>query len=160
MGPAPTVFSRPVSGVMPLGADIGALGGASEVTTGPAGRAGGRARGGSGTVGIYGVIAYTSAQRAGEMATRLALGAKPVEVFWLMMRRGFLLVAVGVAFGLAAAYAGGRAVASTVYGVDATDATVLVTAAVVVVVVAWIATAIPARNAARTDPILALRGGA
>ena len=77
-----------------------------------------------------------------------------------MMRRGFLLVAVGVAFGLAAAYVGGRAVASTVYGVDATDATVLVMAAVVVVVVAWIATAIPARNAARTDPILALRGGA
>src|SRR5207245_5002954 len=111
-------------------------------------------------VGIYGVIAYASAQRAGEMATRLALGAAPVEVFWLVMRRGLLLVAVGVAFGLAAAYAGGRAVASTLYGFDATDASVLVTATAIVAVVAWLATAIPARQAARTDPILALRGGA
>ena len=109
-------------------------------------------------VGIYGVIAYASAQRIGEIATRLALGATPTEVFWLMMRRGQGLAAVGIVIGLAAAYAGGRSVASMVYGVHASDPLVLVSATVVVVLITWIATAIPARRASRTDPILALRG--
>jgi putative ABC transport system permease protein len=108
-------------------------------------------------VGIYGVIAYASAQRLGEIATRLALGATPVEVFWLMMRRGQWLAAIGVAIGVAAAYAGGRAVASTVYGIHASDPVVLVTATIVVVAITWVATAIPARRASRIDPILALR---
>ena len=80
------------------------------------------------------------------------------HVFWLMMRRGQWLAAAGVASGLAAAYAGGRTVASTVYGINASDPIVLLTATVVVVVITWVATAIPARRAARIDPILALRG--
>jgi putative ABC transport system permease protein len=109
-------------------------------------------------VGIYGVIAYAAAQRLGEIATRLALGATPAEVFWLMMRRGHGLAAVGVAIGLAAAYVGGRTVASMVYGVHASDPIVLASATVVVVLITWVATAIPARRAARIDPILALRG--
>src|SRR5258706_4876437 len=109
-------------------------------------------------VGIYGVIAYASAQRLGEMATRLALGASPGQVFWLLMRRGQMLAAVGVVIGLSAAYAGGRAVASLVYGIHASDPIVLATATLVVVVITWIATAIPARRAARIDPILVLRG--
>jgi len=108
-------------------------------------------------VGIYGVIAYVSAQRLGEIAMRLALGATPTEVFWLMMRRGVWLAMAGVVIGLAAAYAGGRAVASMVYGVHASDPLVLATATAVVVVIAWVSTAIPARHAARTDPVLALR---
>jgi predicted permease len=108
-------------------------------------------------VGIYGVIAYASAQRLGEIATRLALGATPAEVFWLMMRRGQGLASVGVAIGLASAYVGGRTVASMVYGVYASDPIVLASATVVVVLITWVATAIPARRAARIDPILALR---
>ena len=109
-------------------------------------------------VGIYGVIAYASAERLGEIATRLALGATPSQVFWLMMRRGHWLAAAGAAIGLAAAYAGGRAVASTVYGLQASDPMVLASATAVVAAITWIATAIPARRAARIDPILALRG--
>jgi ABC-type antimicrobial peptide transport system permease subunit len=109
-------------------------------------------------VGIYGVIAYASAQRMGEIATRLALGATPSDVFWLMMRRGQWLAVTGVAIGLAAAYAGGRTVASLVYGVHASDPIVLVTATIVVVAIAWMATAVPARRASRTDPVLVLRG--
>jgi putative ABC transport system permease protein len=109
-------------------------------------------------VGIYGVIAYASAQRQGEIATRLALGATPNQVFWLMMGRGQWLAAAGVAIGLTAAYAGGRAVASAVYGIHASDPIVLATATVVVVAITWVATAIPARRAARIDPVLALRG--
>jgi len=109
-------------------------------------------------VGIYGVIAYASAQRLGEMATRLALGASPGQVFWLLMRRGQTLAALGVVIGLSAAYAGGRAVASMVYGIHASDPLVLATATLVVVAITWVATAIPARRASRIDPILALRG--
>jgi putative ABC transport system permease protein len=109
-------------------------------------------------VGIYGVIAYASAQRVGEIATRLALGATPTQVFWLMMRRGQLLAVAGVLIGLAAAYAGGRAASSAVYGIRASDPFVLLTATVMVVLITWIATALPARRAARIDPILALRG--
>jgi putative ABC transport system permease protein len=109
-------------------------------------------------VGIYGVIAYASTQRLGEIATRLALGATPMEMFWLMMRRGQGLAAVGVVLGLVSAYAGGRTVASMVYGVHASDPIVLLSATVVVVLITWIATAIPARRASRTDPVLVLRG--
>src|SRR5205807_9445278 len=105
-------------------------------------------------VGIYGVIAYASAQRIGEIATRLALGATPRQVFWLLMRRGQGLAAVGVVIGLAAAYAGGRTVATLVYGIHASDPLVLAAATLVVVSITWAATAIPARRAARIDPIL------
>jgi ABC-type antimicrobial peptide transport system permease subunit len=109
-------------------------------------------------VGIYGVIAYVSALRLGEIATRLALGATPTQVFWLLMLRGQWLAAVGVVIGVAAAYAGGRAVGSLVYGIRAADPLVLATATLVVIAITWIATAIPAGRAARTDPVLALRG--
>jgi putative ABC transport system permease protein len=109
-------------------------------------------------VGIYGVIAYASAQRLGEIATRLALGATPGQVFWLLMRRGQWLALAGVCIGLGAAYAVGRAAASLVYGLRASDPFVLATATFVVVAIAWVATAIPANRASRTDPILALRG--
>jgi putative ABC transport system permease protein len=109
-------------------------------------------------VGIYGVIAYASSQRIGEIATRLALGATPAEMFWLMMRRGQWLTVAGVAIGVAAAYAGGRAVSSLVFGLRASDPLVLTGATLVVVVLTWIATAIPARHASRTDPVLVLRG--
>jgi ABC-type antimicrobial peptide transport system permease subunit len=109
-------------------------------------------------VGIYGVIAYASAQRLGEIATRKALGATPTQVFWLLMHRGHWLAAAGVMIGLAAAYAGGRAVASLVYGIQSSDPIVLTTATLVVITITWVATAIPARRAAHTDPILALRG--
>jgi putative ABC transport system permease protein len=109
-------------------------------------------------VGIYGVIAYASTQRLGEIATRLALGATTGQVFWLMMRRGQSLAFVGVVIGLIASYAGGRAVASILYGVHASDPLVLLSATAVVAAITCLATALPATRAARTDPILALRG--
>ena len=109
-------------------------------------------------VGISRVRANASAQRLGEIATRLALGATPAQVFWLMMRRGQSLAAVGLVTGLVVAYAGGRTAASVVYGIRASDPLVLTSAAVVVLLITVVATALPARRAARTDPILALRG--
>jgi putative ABC transport system permease protein len=109
------------------------------------------------SVGIYGVIAYVSAQRIGEIATRLALGASPADVFWLMMRRGQQLAIAGVVVGLGAAYAGGRAVAGTVYGIRASDPVVLASATAVVALITIVATAIPAIRASRVNPITALR---
>jgi predicted permease len=109
-------------------------------------------------VGIYGVIAYASAQQLGEIATRLALGATPLEVFWLMMRRGQALAIVGAGVGLAAAYAGGRVVAAFAYGIRAADPFVLTMALGVVLIITAVATAIPATRASRVDPVEALRG--
>jgi putative ABC transport system permease protein len=109
-------------------------------------------------VGIYGVIAYAAAQRLGEIATRLALGATPTQVFWLMMRRGQLLAIAGVVIGLLVTYQVGRSVSSLVYGVRAADPLVLASATLIVIVMTSIATALPARRAARVDPIRALRG--
>lgn len=108
-------------------------------------------------VGIYGVIAYASAQRVGEIATRLALGASPSQVFWLMMRRGQTLAAFGVAIGVAAAYGAGRSAATLVYGIHASDPIVLASATAVVALITSAATAIPALRAARLDPVRALR---
>lgn len=108
-------------------------------------------------IGIYGVIAYASAQRRDEFATRLALGASSGRVFGLVMRSGQRLAVAGVVLGLAAAYGGGRLVASRVYAMRAADPLVLIAAAVVVAVVALLATVVPALRASRIDPIRALR---
>jgi len=108
-------------------------------------------------VGIYGVIAYASAQRRGEMAIRLALGSTPSGVFWLMMRRGQRLAATGIVIGLAATYAGGLAVSRLVYGLHASDPIILASASVVVALTTWIATAIAAHRTASADPVKALR---
>jgi predicted permease len=108
-------------------------------------------------IGIYGVIAYASAQRREEFATRIALGASGRRVFGLVMNRGQRLAVAGVVLGLAGAYAGGRVVASRVYAMRASDPMVLLGAVVIVGVVAVLATMIPALRASRTDPVRALR---
>jgi putative ABC transport system permease protein len=108
-------------------------------------------------VGIWGVVAYTSAERRGEVATRIALGASTNDVFMLMLRQGGRLTVAGTLVGLVVAYAAGRVVAGSIYAMRASDPTILVTAAVVVTVITLIATAIPAAAAARVDPIVALR---
>jgi predicted permease len=108
-------------------------------------------------VGIYGVIAYTAAQREGELATRLALGASPGDIFRLMMSAGRRLAIVGAALGLFGAYAAGRIVASRVYEMRANDPIVLVSAAAVVAVITFLATAVPAVRASRLNPTRALR---
>lgn len=108
-------------------------------------------------IGIYGVIAYASAQRREEIATRIALGASAGRVFRLVMGTGQRLAIVGVVVGLAGAYAGGRLVASRVYAMRAADPVILLAAAVIVAAVALLATMIPAVRASRLDPVRALR---
>jgi putative ABC transport system permease protein len=108
-------------------------------------------------VGIYGVIAYGAAQRRNEAAIRLALGATPRNVFWLMFKQGRTLAVIGATIGLVAAYVGGRMVSSVLYEVRASDPMVLGGATALVVGIALVATVIPAYLAARISPAQVFR---
>jgi predicted permease len=108
-------------------------------------------------VGIYGVIAYAATERRNEVATRLALGATPSNVFFLVLRQGRLLAGVGAIIGLALAYVAGRAVSSRLYAVQASDPVILGLAGGLVLGIALLATMIPAIRAARLDPARVLR---
>lgn len=108
-------------------------------------------------IGVYGVIAYAIAQRVREVAIRLALGATAAEVFWLTFVRAQVIAVAGGLGGLVLAYPTGRVLASTLYEVRAADPVILLPATLIVGAVAVLATVIPARRAARVDPIVALR---
>jgi putative ABC transport system permease protein len=108
-------------------------------------------------IGIYGVIAYASAERSREFATRMALGASSSNVFWLLAGQARVLAAVGGVLGVATAYATGRLASSWLYEVRASDPMILAGAFVIVVAVTVFATVIPARRVSRTDPANALR---
>jgi len=110
-----------------------------------------------GAIGLYGVVAFNVARRTAEMGVRMALGAVPGDVLALVMKEVGWLVASGSAIGLAAAWMLGRYVQSQLFGVTARDPLVFAGAAVVLAVVAMMAGFIPARRAARIDPIVALR---
>jgi putative ABC transport system permease protein len=109
-------------------------------------------------VGIYGVVAYAVSERRGEMATRLALGATPRSVFWLVMKQGAILAAIGTAVGLVVAYVSGQIVASRVYVIRASDPLMLSAAIVLVVAITVLATMIPAWRASRLAPSKVLHG--
>ena len=108
-------------------------------------------------IGIYGVIAYASAERSRELATRMALGASSSNVFWLLAGQARVLTLVGGVLGLGTAYATGRLASSWLYEVRASDPMILAGAFVIVVAVTVCATVIPARRVSRTDPANALR---
>ena len=108
-------------------------------------------------VGIYGVVAWSVAERTHEIGVRMALGAARSSVFSLVLRRAMLLAVAAVAAGAAAAYALARVLASVIYGVSPTDAGVFTGVAALLAMVAFAATWIPARRATRVDPVEALR---
>jgi putative ABC transport system permease protein len=108
-------------------------------------------------VGIYGVMAYTVAQRTQEIGIRVALGATPGSVLSMVVRQGMQLVGLGLAVGLAASLLLTRLVSSMLYGISATDVPTFAAIAAVLAAVALIAIIIPARRATRVDPMLALR---
>jgi len=108
-------------------------------------------------VGIYGVIAYASAQRVGEVATRMALGATPSDMFWLLMDQGRVLALVGTGVGLAVAYAAGKAGSSLLYEVRASDPVILIAATVLVLAITSLAILLPARRVSRIEPSRILR---
>ena len=108
-------------------------------------------------VGLYGITSYTVTRRKGEVAIRMALGAPRDAVVWLMLRDEAVLLAVGMAMGLAASLAAGRLVTSLLFGVRPRDPAQLLGAAAILAVATAVAAYVPARRAARLDPMAALR---
>jgi len=108
-------------------------------------------------IGVYGIVAYGVTQRTREIGIRTALGARRGAIVGLFVREGVRLGAVGLAFGIALALGGTRLLESMVYGVSVRDVRTFAAVGLVLVVVAAMASLIPARRAARVDPVEALR---
>lgn len=108
-------------------------------------------------VGIYGVMSHSVAQRQNEIGVRMALGARPGDVLWLVIRQGLARVLVGVGLGLLGALALTRVLSSLLYNVSATDPLTFLSLALLLTAVSWIACYLPARHAARVDPLIAMR---
>ena len=107
-------------------------------------------------IGIYGVLAYQVAQRRKEIGIRLALGSDGRRIFSLVVSEGLWLLALGIGVGLAGAFGIRTAMATQLFGVQPMDPLVLTAVAAVLGVVAFVACAVPARRAARIDPLVAL----
>jgi putative ABC transport system permease protein len=109
------------------------------------------------TVGLYGLISFSTAQRTKEIGVRMALGAQSGDVLKLVMSEGITLALIGVAMGLVVVSAASRVMKSLLFGVSATDTLTLVSVAVLLTSVSLLACYIPSRRATRVDPIVALR---
>jgi ABC-type antimicrobial peptide transport system permease subunit len=108
-------------------------------------------------VGVYGVMAYSVAQRTSEIGIRVALGALPRQVLTMVLREGMWISAAGIACGIGASIFTARLVQSLLYGLKANDLVVFAGAALLLVLVGLAASWIPARRAAAVEPMQALR---
>jgi putative ABC transport system permease protein len=108
-------------------------------------------------IGIYGVLAYLVAQRTNEIGIRVALGAKTHDVLWLIVRQGLTLTLIGVTLGLVAALALTRVIQNLLYEVSPTDPATFAGIGLLLLLVACLASFIPARRATKVDPLVALR---
>ena len=108
-------------------------------------------------IGIYGVLAYSVAQRTSEIGIRIALGAGKSSIFRLIVGQAMTLVGISLVLGLAGAFAATRLLNSLLFGVGASDPGTFVGIVLLVSAVAFIAAWLPARRATRVDPIIALR---
>jgi putative ABC transport system permease protein len=108
-------------------------------------------------IGVYGVTSYAVSQRTREVGLRMALGAQRRDVTRMVLGEGIALALIGVAVGMIGAFAASRAIASMLFDVTATDLPTFVGTAALLIAAAGLATYIPARRAARVDPMIALR---
>jgi predicted permease len=110
-------------------------------------------------IGLYGLMAAAVTRRTAEIGIRMALGAERRTVGWMVLRQSMLLVAVGVAIGVPAALMSTHMVESLLFGLSPSDPAVLASAALILTIVSAVAAYVPARRAARVDPVVALRNG-
>jgi predicted permease len=108
-------------------------------------------------IGIYGVMAYSVAQRTREIGIRMALGAQTGDVLMMILKQGITLAVIGLGIGLLVALAVTQLMSSVLYGVSATDILTFVLVPLLLAIVALLACLVPARRAARVDPMVALR---
>jgi len=109
------------------------------------------------SIGIYGVVAYQVTRRTGEIGIRMALGAQPTDVLWMVMRETFLVLAAGAALGLPAAVASAQVLRSVLFGLAPSDPSAIVLAATALAAAGALAGFLPARRAASLSPMDALR---
>jgi ABC-type antimicrobial peptide transport system permease subunit len=109
------------------------------------------------SIGIYGILSYAVAGRTNEMGIRLALGARPRQLRWVVLGDMLGLVAAGTGIGIAAAIAGGRLVENLLFGLKAADPVTVTGASLLLAGIATAAAYWPARRASRIDPLVALR---
>jgi ABC-type antimicrobial peptide transport system permease subunit len=108
-------------------------------------------------IGLFGLMSYNVSRRTREIGIRMAMGAEGREVLALVLRESMTLVAIGIMIGLAASLVGGRLISSQLFGLEPTDAVTMASAVLVLIGVSITAGYVPARRAARVDPIVALR---
>jgi putative ABC transport system permease protein len=109
------------------------------------------------SIGLYGVMSFAVLRRTREMGIRVALGARPGDVFRLVLRQGMTLVVAGLILGLVVAAMVTRLLRSFLYGVSTTDAFTFTAIPVLLTLVALLACYLPARKATKVDPLVALR---
>jgi predicted permease len=109
------------------------------------------------SVGLYGVMSYAVSRRTAELGIRMALGAHPSQVLWMVLRGTFELVGLGVALGLPVVFAASRFLKGMLFGLAPSDSATVVSAIVVLVIVAAVAGYTPALRASRIEPLVALR---
>ena len=108
-------------------------------------------------IGIYGVLAYLTGQRVPEIGVRIALGARPLDVMWMVLRQGLAMILTGIAVGIFAAFAAGRILQHLVEGMRPAGISTFAVTIPLLIAAALFASFVPARRASRVDPMTALR---
>lgn len=108
-------------------------------------------------IGLYGIMAHAVVRRTNEIGIRMALGAARTHILWMVLRESLLLVALGLAIGVPSAWGAARLISNQLFGLSPSDPVTLLTAVVLLTLVAALAGYLPARRASRVDPLVALR---